>query len=240
MPLDRAEQYPAPLDIVRRLVKPERDRNKETRTREEWWRFTRTRPELYETVRNLGHVLAISLVSNAVMPVRVPTGPVFAHKCAVFAIDDFGGLACLSSSAHTVWTVRYTSTMRRDINYSPSDVFLTFPRPESNPKMERLGRRLHTERRELMFSRGWGLSTTYNHVHDPSDRDPEVQALRELHAEIDAAVLAAYGWSDLDLGIGHHSTKIGVRWTVGKEARFELLDRLLEENHRRAALEGGK
>ena len=47
--------------------------------------------------------------------------------------------------------------------------------------------------------------------------------------------MRAYGWDDLDLKIGHHPTKIGIRWTVSKEARFELLDRLLEENHRRYA-----
>ncbi len=86
-----------------------------------------------------------------------------------------------------------------------------------------------------MLSRSWGLTTTYNHVHDPAERDPEVLALRELHAEIDHAVMDAYGW-DLDLEIGHYPTKIGTRWTVSPRARFELLDLLLEENHRRAAL----
>lgn len=234
--LEKAEEYPELIDIVRRLVKPERDKKPDAGYRNFWWRHARRGSE-DPAISALEHVLAISLVSNSVMPVRVRTGPVFAHKCAVFAIDDFGSLALLSSSAHTIWTIRYTSTMRRDINYSPSDIFLTLPRPTSSHEMERLGRRLDAERRELMLDRGWGLTTTYNHVHDPANRDPEVQAIRELHAEIDAAVLAAYGWSDLDLEIGHHPTKIGTRWTVSKEARFKLLDRLLEENHRRADLE---
>ena len=85
----------------------------------------------------------------------------------------------------------------------------------------------------LMLGRSWGLTTTYNHVHDPADRDPAVVALRDLHTEIDESVIAAYGW-DLDLEIGHRPTKIGIRWTVSPRARFELLDLLLEENHRRA------
>lgn len=59
--------------------------------------------------------------------------------------------------------------------------------------------------------------------------------LRDLHEAIDHAVLAAYGWGDLDPKVGHHPTKIGKRWTVSPAARFELLDRLLVENHRRAA-----
>jgi len=234
-PLTRAEQYPDALDIVRRLVKPERDRNKDRSRREIWWRFTRPAPDLYRAIADLDHVLAISLVSSVVMPVRVPTGPVFAHRCAVFALDDYASLAILSSAAHTVWTVRYTSTLETRINYAPSDVFLTLPRPEPTPDLDRLGERLDSERRALMLSRSWGLTTTYNHVHDPADRDPEVLALRELHAEIDHAVMDAYGW-DLDLEIGHHPTKIGTRWTVSPRVRFELLDLLLEENHRRATL----
>jgi hypothetical protein len=236
--LERAKGYPDLLAILDRDVRPERQRKdaaKYPRMVHEWWKFFQNRPGLERAVTNLEHALALSLVSSVVMPVRVPTGPVFAHKCAVFALDDFAGLAVLSSSAHTTWVVRYSSTLETRINYSPSDVFLTLPRPEPTPDLYRLGERLDTERRALMLGRSWGLTTTYNHVHDPAVRDPEVVALRDLHAEIDAAVMAAYGW-DLDLEIGHHPTKIGTRWTVSRRARFELLDLLLEENHRRAGL----
>jgi hypothetical protein len=236
-PLERAEEYADCIDIVRRLVKPIRDRNNRATYRELWWRYGEHRPGLYEAIAGLDHVLAISLVSNAVMPVRVPTGQVFAHRCAVFALDGFAELAVLSSSAHSIWTIRYTSTMRTDINYSPSDVFLTLTRPGLTAELAELGEVLDRERRGLMLSRSWGLTNTYNHVHDPDDHDPAVVRLREIHVAIDEAVMRAYGWEDLDLKIGHHPTKIGIRWTVGKEARFELLDRLLEENLRRWKLE---
>jgi len=232
-PLERTRQYPDALDIVERLVKPERSRNNRVNYRDNWWQFAESRPGLYRAIAKFDYVLAISLVGSSVMPVRVPSGPVFAHKCAVFALDDFASLAVLSSSVHTTWVVRFTSTMRTDVNYSPSDVFLTLPRPRPTPTLQRLGRRLDDERRELMLSRSWGLTTTYNHVHDPADRDPAVVALRDLHTEIDESVLASYGWN-LDLEIDHHPTKIGTRWTVSPRARFELLDLLLEENHRRA------
>ena len=84
-----------------------------------------------------------------------------------------------------------------------------------------------------MLSRAWGLTSTYNRVHNPDVHEPAIQELRDIHVAIDEAVMRAYGWDDLDLKIGHHPTKIGIRWTVSKEARFELLDRLLEENHKR-------
>ena len=123
--------------------------------------------------------------------------------------------------------------MRTDINYSPSDVFLTLPRPQPTSELESLGKQLDEGRRKLMLSRAWGLTPTYNRVHNPDVHEPAIQELRDIHVAIDEAVMRAYGWDDLDLKIGHHPTKIGIRWTVSKEARFELLDRLLEENHKR-------
>lgn len=234
-PLERAEQYPPVIDRVRRLVKPERDRNNRQNYRDYWWRYAELRPGLYETIANLDQVLALSRVGNALLPVRVPTAVVFSEQCVVFALDDFASLAVLSSAAHQSWVVRYTSTMETRIRYAPSDVFLTLPRPDPSPELHKLGEALDAERREIMLGRALGLTKLYNLVHDPTVTDPAIVRLRELHEQIDHAVLAAYGWDDLDPQIGHHQTKIGIRWTVSPEARFELLDRLLVENHRRAA-----
>jgi len=236
-PLERAERYYELVGRVRELVKPERDTKKAADYRRYWWRYGRRGADLYEAIANLDHVLAISVVSNAVMPVRVPTGQVFAHRCAVFALEDFSSLALLSSSVHRAWVIRYTSTLETRLNYSPSDVFLTLPRPELTPELEELGEHLDSERRELMLGRAWGLSRAYNAVHDPAVVDPAILRLRDIHEQIDYAVAAAYGWSDLDLKVGHHETKIGIRWTVSREARYEILDRLLAENHRRKDLE---
>ena len=232
-PLERTEQYPDCIAIVRRLVKPKRDKKKRKNYRELWWRFGERCPGLYAATAGLEHTLAISRVGNALLPVRVETGPVFSDATVVFSFEDFANFAVLSSSAHSAWAIRYTSTMRTDIRYAPSDVFVTLPRPKSTSELTDLGRELDGTRRKLMLGRSWGLTTTYNHVHDPDCHDAPVQDLRDLHVAIDEAVMRAYGWEDLDLKIGHHPTKIGVRWTVSKEARFELLDRLLEENQRR-------
>lgn len=49
-------------------------------------------------------------------------------------------------------------------------------------------------------------------------------------------MLDAHGWSDLDPEVGHRPTKMGTRSTLSPTARFELLDRLPEENHRRARI----
>jgi hypothetical protein len=239
-PLSRAEDYPDCLDILRRLVKPERERSKDKQRRETWWRFTRPAHELYEAINGMSHVIAICLHGSLVMPARVPTGSIFSNGSAVFAFDDFASLAILSSSVHTAWTIRYTGTIRTDVRYAVSDVFATLPRPAKTAELEDMGIQLDRTRRALMLSRSWGMTATYNRVHNPDVHEPAIQELRDIHVAIDEAVMRAYGWDDLDLKLGHHPTKIGIRWTVSKEARFELLDRLLEENHRRYTLEQGQ
>jgi hypothetical protein len=234
-PLERAETYPVLFDRVLRLVKPSRDRNKRQVRRDNWWKYAERAPELYRKIASRDSALAMSQVGSVALPVRVPADQVFDQRCVVFALNDNSDLAVLSSSAHQVWTLRYASTLRNDITYNQSLVFTSFPRPATTRQLDQLGRALDEWRSALMLDRALGLTKLYNQVHDPSVTDPAIVRLRELHEQIDYAVLAAYGWDDLDPEVGHHLTKIGVRWTVSPEARFELLDRLLVENHRRAA-----
>ena len=47
-----------------------------------------------------------------------------------------------------------------------------------------------------------GLTKTYNRFHDPKEQSPEIRRLRDLHAAMDRAVLAAYGWTDIDTTCG--------------------------------------
>src|SRR5690606_21208563 len=151
-------------------------------------------------IADLSEVLVIALVSKTVMPMRVSTGQVFSHMLGVFAIDDYAAQAVLSSSLHQLWAITYGSGMRNDPRYTPSDVFETFPRPDATGEVTDLGMALDSERRAIMVRRGLGLTKLYNLVNDPevtatSDRD--VHRMRELHVELDRAVLDAYGWSDI-------------------------------------------
>ena len=167
----------------------------------------------------------------------MPTGQVFSHAAAVFATNDMADLALLSSAPHYWWAISHASTLETRIRYTPSDVFETLPRPIANVRTRAAGKALDRDRRAFMMGRQLGLTKTYNLVHDPAVNDVEVVRLRALHVEIDEAVCAAYGWSDLPLDHGHHDTRQGVRWTVSPVARVELLDRLLELNFARFAAE---
>ena len=193
-----------------------------------------------KAIVNLDEVLVVARVSKTVMPTRIPTGSVMSEQIVVFATDSYAQQAVLSSSVHQYWAITYGSGMRNDPRYTPSDVFETFPRPEPTAELETIGRALDSERREIMLRRDLGLTRLYNLVNDPgleTGADPDVDRMRAIHVELDAAVAAAYGWEDLDLTHGFHTYRKMTRWTVPPATRVEILDRLLEENHRRAAAE---
>nr|WP_303771266.1 DNA methyltransferase [Actinomyces oris] len=239
--LSSAATYVEPFEWIDEHVRNYRSTlNNKPKLGERWWRFERDAIGLRKVIADLDEVLVIALVSKTVMPARVPTGQVFSHALGVFATDSYAQQAVLSSSLHQYWAITYGSTLGAGTRYTPSDVFETFPRPEPTPELEAIGRTLDAERREIMLRRDLGLTKLYNLVNDPgleAGTDPDVDRMRAIHVELDAAVAAAYGWEDLDLTHGFHTYRKMTRWTVPPATRVELLDRLLEENHRRAAAE---
>lgn len=232
--------YRLPFNRVVSDVRSERLLKKQPSYRTYWWQFAHKGTAWKAATANLDEVLVIALVSKTVMPVRVSAGQVFSHMLGVFATNSYAQQAILSSSLHQYWAIAYGSTLETRVRYTPSDVFETFPRPEPTPELEAIGRTLDTERREIMLRRELGLTKLYNLVNDPgleAGIDPDVDRLRAIHVELDAAVAAAYGWEDLDLTHGFHTYRKMTRWTVPPATRVEILDRLLEENHRCAAAE---
>ena len=240
-----AADYYDCLAIVKEKVQPEREKlrfnNVTGRDRaDKWWRYGRGASNLYAAIAGMERVLVLSLVSNKVPFVFVPNGTVYAHKLAVIALDDWVSFAVLQSNAHYHWVWHYCSTMRTDLNYSPSDGFETFPFPPllaPHNALSTIGEAYHAHRRQVMLVRHEGLTKTYNRFHNSDESASDIQKLRDLHVEMDKAVAAAYGWSDVNLGHGFHETKQGTRFTISETARREILARLLKLNHERYAEE---
>ena len=186
-------------------------------------------------------MLAIAAVSRTVAFSFVHTENTITHNVIVFPFDHSYQFAVLQSGLHYHWAWRYSSTLKQDLNYSPTDVFETFPFPDPAPEerdaLDRIGEAYHEHRRQVMLARQEGLTATYNRFHDREETAEDIARLRELHMEMDRAVAAAYGWQDLDLGHGFHETAQGVRFTISEPARREVLARLLELNHERYAEE---
>ena len=232
-----AADYPDCLRIVEEKVKPERQRKKSDGSYqlrrplpERWWHYADKRPALYKAIEEMARVLVRARIANIHSVCWVAARQVYNEKTVVFVGVPF---ALLQSSVHECWAREYSSTLRQDMQYTPSDCFDTFPLQELPPATVALGEQYHDTRASVMVASNRGLTATYNRVNDPLVNDVGIGTMRDLHVAMDVAVVRAFGFDGLNLEHGFHETPRGMRFTISERARREILDRLLALNHER-------
>ncbi|RZK34339.1 MAG: hypothetical protein EOO61_13770, partial [Hymenobacter sp.] len=256
-----ANDYPECLQIIERLVKPERLLLKDAASKEKWWLHARSRPELYKKLSSLSRTLVIARTSKTLAFDFRETDVIFNDNSTVIPIDKSHMFSVLQSNLHISWIWQYCTTMKTDPIYGPVEVFHNFPFPDFNSEhciaLDKIGENYHNYRKELTCDLRLGLTDTYNLFHTP-DLTPTALAkaakltsettaraaellqrllhLRELHRQLDEAVAIAYGWSDLPLAHGFHEQDYlpendRTRYTISPAARREVLRRLLQLNH---------
>ncbi len=261
-PGEVARDWPDLIEIVERLVKPDRDKDNREVRRRKWWQYAERAPELYSTVASIPRLIVRPQVSPHHAFAFADTDQVLALTIVNLAFDGPAAFASLQCSIHEVWTRFFASTLEDRLRYTPSDCFETFPLPptyDSSPALEAAGEAYHAHRAAMMIATGKGMTKTYNRFHDPADRAADIVELRRLHALMDDAVLRAYGWDDLAGRCHPGDEQAGI--PTGPDAprhlteddeddhkyqkrlfwpapfRDELLARLLKENEKRAAAE---
>ena len=240
------------LAIVEERVKPERLRDKRETRRKRWWQFGDRQPALQTAIERLERVLVISRVSQHATFAFLPNDTVYAETTIVFPLTSHAAFCALQSRPHEIWARFFASSLGDGLRYTPSDCFETFPFPENwdtHPALEAAGSAYYDFRAALMVRNDEGMTRTYNRFHDPDEDSPDIAELRRLHAAMDRAVLAAYGWRDiapdceflLDYAIdeeewGRKKKPWRYRWPDA--VRDEVLARLLALNAERAEAEG--
>lgn len=248
-PGEVAEDWPDLIEIVRRLVKPIRDPQTRDALRERWWQYAEKRPGLYRSIENLRRVLVNSSKATPHHAFAFLTnGLVYSQNLNVFALEGDAALTAMQSRIHEIWA-RFVGTSFEDrLTYVKDDCFETFPFPENfetSAALEAVGSAYHDHRAALMVARNEGMTKTYNRFHDRSDTAADIVRLRELHADMDRAVLRAYGWNDLadraepifldETNEDDHTYQGRLFWPSA--FRDEVLSRLLALNAERAAAE---
>ncbi|MFF7247591.1 Eco57I restriction-modification methylase domain-containing protein [Embleya sp. NPDC008237] len=242
MSLASARGFPEVFALLESRVQPSPASDTGAATR--WWQHHRRRPEMRQAIANHDHVLVIGRHSKYGLPSIVANGQVYSDSLVVFFTSDSAAmLALLTSTWHfNWWTVKGESTMKSDPRYTPSAGFDTFAQPDLTFRIRTAGKELYTQRRSIQLARTpqLGMTDLYHEVHNPANRDSDIQRLREIHVEIDEAVAESYlahalavqfGWTPLDLNYEFHETTHGLRWTVDPDVQIEMNDRLLELNH---------
>ena len=223
---------------------------------EKWWQFARERKKLYQIISekkitdSYPRVLVQAITSRTHGLSFQSTDQVFASALVVFPISDYARFAILQSSLHEAWAWKYSSTMKSDRSYRPSDCFENFPFPntseESLSALEQAGLNYHQHRQYLMDTFQVGMTQMYQCFHTPDEfwklpfNDPEFQAgifqLRSLKQQLDIAVLSAYKFpSKVQFDFIDHPFILQEprkRYTLSSVELIKLLNELLLLNHR--------
>lgn len=196
---EAADRYPHLVDIIRSRVLPERA-SKGDASERNWWLFRRSSALLRRKLDETDRAIVASQTSKHVAFRLADATDVFSHKAIVFANRSSALFSLLQSRIHEIWARAFGSTMKDDPVYAVSDCFETFPLPRryvADTALEAIGQAYHDHRADLMVAADEGMTKTYNRFHKESEAGPTTQRLRELHDEMDRAVLRAYGWDDL-------------------------------------------
>ena len=237
-----ARNWPKLFSIVEQRVRPVRLGNKQRNYRENWWLHATRVPEAAAHLRQHGRMLALAQVSKHLSVAFLEGGVVVANTMMLILLHQYSAFAVLQSRVHEVWTRITGSSMKDDLRYT-TECFDTFPRPavETDAQLDAAGKSYIKLRTDLMIKNNEGLTKTYNRFHNSEEHSPDILKLRDLHAQMDRAVLDAYGWTDIQPVYDfREQLDESTRLTWAEDTRDEVLARLLELNRVMAAKEAAE
>ena len=214
------KRYPAIYQHVLERVKPERDQNARAGRRNKWWLFGETNPKLRDQLRGLPRYIATVETAKHRTFQFLDASILPDNMLLAIATDDACLHGVLSSRAHISWALAAGGTLEDRPRYNKTRCFETFPFPTPetgltlalSARIASLAEDIDAHRKRVLAA-GQGLTLTglYNvlealregrvlttkekAIHDAG----LVAVLKSLHDELDAAVLAAYGWADITL-----------------------------------------
>jgi hypothetical protein len=238
-------------------VRPEREKCKRDAHRIVWWQFGEKRPGLRSALEGMERYIVTSEVAKhrVFTFLNWPESLIDGSVIAIASNDAFF-LGLLSSSSHGIWSARVGGRMGagNDLRYNNSLTFWPFPFPaleegELKQRIRDLGERLdaHRKRQQAQYPdltltgiynvlqkirSGEALNAKDKVIHEQG----LVSVLKQIHDDLDAAVLEAYGWTD----IAHATPPADILASGGPDAEAleqAILTRLVALNHERAAEE---
>jgi SAM-dependent methyltransferase len=205
-------RFPEVYQWVYDRVKPERDENRRATYAENWWTFGEPRPNFRPALKGLSRYIATVETAKHRIFVFIDASVLPDNRLVNFAFSDAFELGILSSSIHVAWTLAAGGTLEDRPIYTKSRCFDPFPFPVCTEAQKQtirdIAERLDAHRkRQQEFHPYLTLTDMYNVLEkmrtgiDLTEEDRNfyeaglIGILRELHEELDSAVLEAYGWA---------------------------------------------
>jgi type II restriction/modification system DNA methylase subunit YeeA len=213
MSLEDASDYVLPFEYVKANVKPERDKNRDSKARQYWWKFLRTRSEMRKAIAPLSYYFTVPRVSKWAVFIPAPLNWLPGDKSVVVASEDYYILGILTSNVHRTWMNAQKSTLGTGIAYTHQTCFETFPFPQNPRKggsrtaptprnaptgeiVEQIRNKTtepHQHHTKQTSKKQWGITQLYNaYFHEPASK------LYQLHQQLDKLVMQAYDFKTDD------------------------------------------
>jgi hypothetical protein len=236
-------------------VKPERAVSNDKYLRENWWLFRRTNRQLRVGLAGLPRYIGTTETAKHRVFSFIDGGVLPDQKIRVVTADDALTLGVLSSALHVAWALATGGRLGvgNDPVYNNTRCFEPFPFPHDDTglaadlatRIRALAEQMDAHRKaqqaahpELTLTGMYNVLEKLRRAEPLNAKDKLIHSqglvsvLKSLHDELDAAVLAAYGWSDLQVALATHTQP------EARAAAVEtLLERLVALNARRAAEE---
>jgi hypothetical protein len=205
------ELYPVAYQQLLVNVKPDRNVNARDSIRELWWRFGWERPVLRAATAKLHRYFLTLETAKFRFFVAAPTEALWDGSLFAVALEDWFHFGLLSSRVHTVWSLTAAGTLEDRSRYNNTLCFDPFPFPSADEPLKQrirhLGEQLDAHRKRQQALRpdltitgmynvleklrsAEALTSKEKKIHE----DGLVSVLMQIHDELDAAVLDAYGW----------------------------------------------
>ena len=246
-------RFPAVFQWLAERVKPDRDQNNRARIRDLWWLFGEPRRLLRAALAGLPRYIATVETAKHRTFQFLDASVLPDHMLIAIASADAAWLGVLSSQVHVEWALALGGRLGvgNDPRYNKSRCFETFPFPHADTgltpalteRIRSLAEQIDAHRKARQAaSESVTLTGLYNvldklrrgealNAKDKAQHEQGlVSVLQSLHDELDAAVLQAYGWSDLG-PVPWHDEAARAVWTE------TLLERLVALNGKRHAEE---
>lgn len=208
------KDYPEPFQKVLEEVKPERDVNKRKVRKENWWLFGENMPKTRDAISCISRYIATPETAKHRVFIFLERLILPDNKLIVVALEDAYFLGILSSIVHQPWALAAGSRLEDRPVYSKTTCFDPFPFPDPTPeqkqKIRELGERLDAHRKRVQAAHpDITITGMYNLLEKLRAGEPFTDAdrayndralvstLKQIHDELDVAVLEAYGWEDL-------------------------------------------
>ena len=209
--------HPSVYQWLLERVKPERDANRDQQFREKWWLHGRSRGEIRRALAGLPRYIATVETAKHRAFQFLDASILPDHMLIAIAVNDALALGVLSSQLHIEWALATGGTLEDRPRYNKSRCFETFPFPDEDTgltpqlreRIAHLAEQIDAHRKRVLAPEAGNTGLTLTGIYNvlaalregraltAKEKTQHAQGLvgvlRELHDELDTAVLAAYG-----------------------------------------------